>query len=164
MKMFAFARWILVVVLFCSCSLQPWASPKAKGGVIIRDGRALVADSAPDYVKKAVAAANRIAGKPYKWGGGRGAGVDSGYDCSGATSYVLREAGLLNGSLTSSGFVDYGKRGKGPWITVWARKGHVFLTIGGVRFDAMGDDSHGGPQWFTDERSKKKFQARKPEF
>lgn len=160
--MFAFARWILVVVLFCGCSLQPWAGPK--GGVIIRDGRALVAESAPDYVKKAVAAANRISGKPYQWGGGRGAGVDRGYDCSGATSYVLREAGLLNGSLTSSGFLEYGKRGKGQWITVWARKGHVFLTIGGVRFDATGEDSYGGPRWFSGERSKEKFQARRPEF
>lgn len=160
--MFALVRWSIVVVLFCSCSLRPWAGPKPSEGVLIRDGRALVADNAPDYVKRAVAAANRISGKPYKWGGGRGAGIDSGYDCSGATSYVLREAGLLQGSLTSSGFTEYGKSGKGKWITVWTRKGHVFLTIGGVRFDAMGEDSHGGPKWFTQERSKDKFKPRKP--
>ncbi|WP_308989075.1 peptidoglycan endopeptidase [Roseibacillus persicicus] len=151
---------IALCLLIPGCSFGP--SAKSRDGVIVRNGRGLVARSAPPYVKKAVAAANRIAGKPYKWGGGHGTRIDSGYDCSGATSYVLREAGLLNGSLPSKGFYRYGRRGEGDWITVWVRDGHVFLTIGGARFDAMGEDSHGGPKWFTSERSTRKFTPRRP--
>lgn len=160
MKCFSVFGCLLAVLLLSGCSVLPGGG--SRNGVSIRYGRAVVTHNAPDYVHRAVAAANRIAGKPYKWGGGRGAGVDSGYDCSGATSYVLREAGLLSGSLTSSGFTNYGKRGRGEWITVWARSGHVFLTIGGVRFDAKGRESSGGPKWFREERSKSRFQARQP--
>lgn len=151
---------LLSSLLLAGCSMGP--SSKARQGVVVRNGHALVARSAPDYVKRAVAAANRIAGKPYKWGGGHGTQIDTGYDCSGAVSYVLREAGLLEGSLPSKGFFDYGRRGEGEWITVWVRSGHVFLTIGGVRFDAMGEESNGGPKWFTSERSKRKLVPRQP--
>ncbi len=42
-----------------------------------------------------VAAANRIATMPYKYGGGHGTYHDSGYDCSGSVSYALHFAGLL---------------------------------------------------------------------
>ena len=45
---------------------------------------------------KAIAAANRITRKPYRWGGGHGRWEDAGYDCSGTVSYVLHHAGLLD--------------------------------------------------------------------
>ena len=57
---------------------------------------------------KAIAAANRITRKPYKWGGGHGRWWDTGYDCSGAVSYVLHKAGLLDASRDSTGFMSYG--------------------------------------------------------
>ena len=50
-----------------------------------------------------IAAGNEIAKKPYKYGGGHAKRRDSGYDCSGSISYALREAGLMKGSLDSSG-------------------------------------------------------------
>ena len=50
---------------------------------------------APGAIARAVAAANRIAGLPYRYGGGHGSFHDSGYDCSGSVSYVLHAAGRL---------------------------------------------------------------------
>ena len=64
-------------------------------------------------VKDAIAAANKIVGKPYKYGGGHGRWKDSGYDCSGAMSYALHGGGLLNRQLTSGDFMSWGRRGKG---------------------------------------------------
>jgi cell wall-associated NlpC family hydrolase len=109
-----------------------------------------------------VAAANSLVGKPYKWGGGHGSFNDSGYDCSGAASYVLREAGLMEGVRASGGFFSYGEKGRGDWLTVWVRNGHVFLKIGGVRFDTHGETKQDGPHWTMESRSKKRFEARKP--
>ena len=48
-------------------------------------------------VLAAIAAGNEIAGSPYVYGGGHGEGR-GGFDCSGATSYVLRAAGRLTGN------------------------------------------------------------------
>ncbi|MDP0492195.1 MAG: peptidoglycan endopeptidase [Verrucomicrobiota bacterium JB023] len=117
-----------------------------------RNGLASAPLFAPKEVKLAVAAANRLVGKPYKYGGGHARLNDSGYDCSGATSYVLREAGLLEGHLTSRGFFNYGKRGKGDWITVYTRNGHTFLVIGGLRFDTGGSAHETGPRWKPESR------------
>src|SRR5436190_13621656 len=48
------------------------------------DGLHAVAPAdAPAEVQQAIAAANKIVGKPYKYGGGHGDFQDSGYDCSG---------------------------------------------------------------------------------
>ena len=55
------------------------AGDKAKLG---SDGLAIAPEGAPDSVKRIIAAGNRIANKPYKWGGGHGRWEDSGYDCS----------------------------------------------------------------------------------
>ena len=62
---------------------------------LLRDGVAYAPKRAPAAVIRAIAAGNRLQGKPYKWGGGHARPDDSGYDCSGTVSYVLREAGLL---------------------------------------------------------------------
>lgn len=102
---------------------------------------------APKEVKLAIAAGNRLTNKPYKWGGGHARLNDSGYDCSGAVSYVLREAGLMNGQMPSRGFFQYGKKGYGKWITVYIRSGHVFLTVAGLRFDTGGSGDRTGPRW-----------------
>jgi cell wall-associated NlpC family hydrolase len=116
---------------------------------MIKNGIAYAPRRAPAAVKKAIAAGNRLQGKPYKWGGGHANHHDNGYDCSGTTSYVLREAGLLKGSLTSRGFFNYGKKGEGDWITVYVRNGHVFMTVAGLRLDTGGSGSRTGPRWKT---------------
>jgi hypothetical protein len=114
-------------------------------------------------VKQAIEAGNRLQNKPYKWGGGHAVLNDSGYDCSGAVSYVLREAGLLRGQMPSKGFYRYGKRGKGDWITLYVRKGHVFMTVAGLRLDT-GWNRRGrkGPRWSPDARPGKGHIMRHP--
>lgn len=114
---------------------------------LIKNGMAYAPRRAPAAVKRAIAAGNRLQNKPYKWGGGHARHNDSGYDCSGTVSYVLREAGLLKGSMPSSGFFSYGKKGEGKWITVYTRKGHVFMTVAGLRLDTGGSSRRSGPRW-----------------
>ncbi len=116
---------------------------------MVKNGVAYAPKGAPTEVKKAIAAGNRLQGKPYKWGGGHARHDDSGYDCSGTVSYVLREAGLLKGSMPSSGYFVYGKKGYGKWITVYTRKGHVFMTIAGLRLDTGWGADRSGPRWHT---------------
>ena len=129
---------------------------------ILKDGIAIAPRSAPAAVKRAIAAGNRLQGKPYKWGGGHGKDIDTGYDCSGTTSYVLREAGLLEGSLTSRGYFAYGKKGYGKWISIFTRNGHVFMTIAGLRLDTGGGSSRTGPLWKTATRPAKGHVVRHP--
>lgn len=119
---------------------------------LLKNGVAYAPRNAPAAVKRAIAAGNRLQGKPYKWGGGHGRHLDDGYDCSGTVSYVLREAGLLRGSLPSSGYFKYGKKGEGKWITIYIRKGHVFLTVAGLRLDTGGPGARTGPRWKPETR------------
>jgi hypothetical protein len=102
------------------------------------DGLASAPASAPDPVKAIIAAANMIATKPYRYGGGHGRWNDSGYDCSGSMSYALHGAGLLDAPLTSSGFADYGDTGAGQWVTIYASSGHSYMVVPGLRFDTTG--------------------------
>jgi hypothetical protein len=129
---------------------------------LIKDGLAYAPRNAPAAVKRAIAAGNRLQGKPYKWGGGHARLQDSGYDCSGTVSYVLREAGLLKGSIPSRGYFSYGKKGEGKWITVYIRSGHVFMTVAGLRLDTGGPGGETGPRWKTATRQGKGHVMRHP--
>jgi hypothetical protein len=157
-----------LIALLASCSGQVKAkqpvSYRFEHGrtAMIKNGIAYAPRSAPAAVKKAIAAGNRLQGKPYKWGGGHAKLNDSGYDCSGTTSYVLREAGLLRSSLTSKGYFNYGKKGKGQWITVYVRNGHVFLTVAGLRLDTGGAHNSTGPRWKTATRQGRGHVMRHP--
>jgi peptidoglycan hydrolase-like protein with peptidoglycan-binding domain len=112
-------------------------------------------------VRRVIAAANRIASKPYKWGGGHGRWRDTGYDCSGSVSYALHGGGLLKRSRDSSGFMRYGKPGKGKRITIYANPGHVFMVINGRRFDTSGQRTTGS-RWQPTMRSTRGYVARHP--
>ena len=125
-------------------------------------GRAIAPAHAPEVVKRAVAAGNRMQRFPYKFGGGHARLNDDGYDCSGSVSYVLREAGIMSDQMISSGFLNFGQGGTGDWITVWAKKGHVFLTVGGLRFDTGGSPKSNGPRWKDRKRSRSGFVPRHP--
>lgn len=114
---------------------------------VVRGGLAVAPPAAPARVKAAIDAGNQIAGLPYRRGGGHGRMYDSAYDCSGASSFVLREAGLLGTTMPSTAFRAYGDGGKGDWISVYARKGHVFLVVAGLRFDTGYANGPEGPQW-----------------
>ena len=140
------------------------ASQTAPGekATLSADGRTAVAPaSAPPEVKAAIAAANEITDKPYRYGGGHGSFEDSGYDCSGAASYVLRAAGALKSPLDSSGLMRFGEAGEGEWITVYAHGGHAYLIVAGLRFDTSGKGEK-GPRWRPESRSPSGYTVRHP--
>ena len=119
---------------------------KGARAYIDRNGRAVLPRGAPREVALVVAAANEIATKPYRWGGGHGAWKDSGYDCSGSVSFALAGARLLDRPLDSSGLMRFGSGGAGRWITIYSNPGHVFMTVAGLRFDTSGQGS-AGTRW-----------------
>jgi cell wall-associated NlpC family hydrolase len=128
-----------------------------------RDGRtAIPPEAAPQEVKNAIYAANRIVGKPYRYGGGHRRFNDSGYDCSGSVSFALRGGGLIKRPLYSSAFMSWGEAGKGQWITVYTNPGHAFVVIAGLRFDTSGPGPR-GPNWRRTARSSRAYTARHPE-
>ena len=142
---------------------EPSASaPAGEKATLGADGLAVAPASAPQEVKDAIAAANRIVGKPYKYGGGHGKWEDSGYDCSGAMSYALHGAGLVNRARTSGDYMTWGKAGKGAWITVYAHSGHGFLVIAGLRFDTGWNNAGKGPRWSDDMRPTGDYAIRHP--
>jgi cell wall-associated NlpC family hydrolase len=126
------------------------------------DGLAVAPASAPDEVKGLIAAGNAIATKPYKYGGGHGRWKDTGYDCSGSLSYVLHAAGLLDRPLDSTGFMSWGERGRGTWITIRANPGHAYLIVAGLRFDTSARRQT-GTRWSEEMRSARGFRGRHPE-
>jgi cell wall-associated NlpC family hydrolase len=147
---------------------DPQFRPGGKAKLV--NGMAIPPADAPPEVVKAIEAANRISGKPYKYGGGHGSFEDSGYDCSGTVSYALNGGGLLGTTpLDSSSFMRWGQPGKGKWITVYTNPGHAFIMIAGLRFDTgMRDNTvrglhpGRGPRWAKAKRSTRGFKARHP--
>ncbi len=130
--------------------------PRAR---VLRDGTAVAPDDAPEPVKRVIQAANAIAKFPYKWGGGHGAWRDNGYDCSGSVSFALAGAGLLKAPMTSGGFVNYGEKGPGEWITIYANNGHIFMIVAGLRFDTSGQ-GRAGTRWQANARGAAGFAVR----
>jgi peptidoglycan hydrolase-like protein with peptidoglycan-binding domain len=115
----------------------------------------------PVAVIRAVAAANRIAGFAYRFGGGHRSFHDSAYDCSGSVSYVLHAAGRLSSPLDSGELMSWGAPGRGRYITVYANAGHTFMVIQGRRYDTTGRWDTGS-RWQRVERSSAGYVARHP--
>lgn len=126
------------------------------------NGRAVAPSQAPARIKRAIAAANKIVGRPYRRGGGHARHWDRAYDCSGSVAFVLREAGMLKkgAAPTSGDFLRWGRPGFGKWLTVYAKRGHVFLMIAGLRFDTTGSGRGVGPRWYTKARPCRDFKVR----
>ena len=139
--------------------------PELPARATLHKGKAIPPRGAPLRVQRVIAAANRIRRKPYIWGGGHGAHspgswpVEKGYDCSGAVSFALARGGFLSSPRVSGDFLDWGKRGRGRWITVWANDEHVYMIVAGLRWDTSGGK---GPRWHQDSRSSRGFGARSP--
>jgi hypothetical protein len=140
---------------------EPAPEPTAEIAMAPDNRTAVAPAGAPPEVVEAVAAANRLTRKPYKWGGGHGRWRDSGYDCSGTVSYVLHAAGLLDVARDSSGLMSFGARGKGEWITIYAHGGHAYMVIAGLRFDTSGRGED-GPRWRLEPRSGRASAKRHP--
>jgi hypothetical protein len=121
-----------------------WASPKL-----------------PRVVRRVIAAANRIATRPYRYGGGHGSFYDKAYDCSGSVSYALHGGGLLFSTLTSGDLARWGAKGRGKWITIYANKSHVYMVVAGMRYDT-GARPRGGTRWDPWQRPARGFAVRHP--
>ena len=135
------------------------AGPNA---VLSRRPRQRPAQSAPPAVKAAIAAANSISTTPYVWGGGHGSWYSYGYDCSGAVSFALYGAGLLDTPLTSGSLESYGEPGPGKWITIYANATHTYAVIAGLRWDTVGDAPGTGPRWHVEPPYPEGFVVRHP--
>lgn len=125
----------------------------------LRGGRAIPPANAPKRVVKAIKAANRIRNKPYVYGGGHGSFRSKGYDCSGAVSYALHGARMLDSPLDSGSLMSWGRKGKGKWITVYAHGGHTYAIIAGLRWDTSMTAGN-GPGWSKQMRSKRGYAVR----
>jgi hypothetical protein len=121
-----------------------------------KNGKAIAPANAPIQVQNAIAAANRIRKKPYIYGGGHKSFDSKGYDCSGAVSYVLHAAGLLESPLPSGPLMKWGSPGKGAWISVYANAGHTYAVIAGLRWDTSAVNepvnNGSGPRWRATKR------------
>src|SRR5262245_8472041 len=113
------------------------------------NGDAIPPANAPLAVRGAIAAANQIDDLPYIWGGGHGSFTSSGYDCSGAVSFMLHGGGFLSSPLDSTGLEVWGDSGGGNWITVFANSGHAWAYVAGLRWDTGGPGGGSGPRWST---------------
>jgi cell wall-associated NlpC family hydrolase len=129
--------------------------------VLTKDGLAIPPAGAPQAVKDVIEAGNRIAAKPYRYGGGHRKWEDSGYDCSGSVSYALHGGDLLDSPMPSGSFTDWGMAGKGEWITIYTHGGHIYMVVAGLRFDTSGR-AQTGSRWQTEMRSPRGFTVRHP--
>lgn len=173
---FALASAVAVVALSApiASGQVPWGAgcrPTAEGaertssdcGAELVDDRAVAPTGAPLEVKQVIAAANRINGRPYVWGGGHVSFLSKGYDCSGAVGYALHGAGLLETTMVSGQLAFWGKAGIGRWITVYANDDHVFMVVAGLRFDTRGDvPGDSGPRWKMAKADPRRFVVRHP--
>ena len=160
---------VVLAAIMSSANANPFpaSGPTVPGmRARLRSGQAAAPASAPLAVKRAIWAANQLWRKPYVFGGGHKSFVDRGYDCSGTVSYALGAAGLLKSPISSTEFRNFGARGCGKWITVYARNGHTYAIIAGLRLDTtpyLTAHDRWQPGWQLAERVPASgFQARHP--
>ena len=150
----------------CFGEFFPLSGPTVQGSqASLRSGVASAPANAPLAVKRAIWAANQLRSKPYRMGGGHRSFQDNAYDCSGTVSYALGAAGLVRTPMNSSDLRAFGASGAGKWITVYARNGHAFAVIAGLRLDTTPWNSskrNWAPRWQTVERKPRGFEARHP--
>ena len=156
------ARVLRTTVESSTAPAEPLAlAPKTGKAIVGDDGLAVAPADAPPQVRAIIAAGNKIATKPYRYGGGHGKWEDSGYDCSGSLSYAFHGAGMLDEALDSSGFMSWGEAGKGQWVTIYAKGSHAYMVIAGLRFDTSGRSTQ-NTRWQADMRSASGYTVRHP--
>jgi hypothetical protein len=156
---------IAVTIFLSSCSSKPkrWEYQYVHGKTaVIVGGKAVPPAGLPRKVMQALNAGNQIVGMPYKYGGGHASFYDRGYDCSGTVSYALHGAGLIGSVGTSSSLRKYGHAGPGKYITVYAKNGHTFIEIAGLRLDTGYNGQNKGPKWSIGSRPIKGYVLRHP--
>jgi len=157
------AKALRITVESSSAEREPAeVAPPTGKAIVGSDGLAIAPADAPPQVQAIIAAGNRIATKPYKYGGGHGKWEDTGYDCSGSMSYAFHGAGMLDEALDSTGFMSWGEAGKGTWVTIYAKSSHAYMIVAGLRFDTSGRADQ-GTRWQEDMRSSSGYTVRHPE-
>jgi hypothetical protein len=145
----------------------PESGPTIPGDIArLRGKLAWAPQNAPLIVKRAIWAANQLHAKPYRYGGGHHSFNDSAYDCSGTISYALGGAGVIKSPMSSSELRNFGTKGRGKWITVYARNGHTFAIIAGLRLDTtpyVTGREKWAPGWQSTFRQPFGFDARHPQ-
>lgn len=137
-------------------------TPTAKAK-LLSTGELIPPKSAPPRVVAVIEAANKIRTKPYIYGGGHARWWDRGYDCSGAVSFALYGAGLLDTPLVSGSLASYGEPGPGKWITIYANAGHTYAVIAGLRWDTAGNpEGVSGPRWHVEPPYPEGYEVRHP--
>ena len=162
----------------CSELVDDVAPVPGRTAVIMPNGLARPPEQAPSDVQAMVAAGDRIHAFDYQYGGGHadptlsdsqtdpqpqgglepGDDGTPGYDCSGATDYVLWGGGfgqsLLGDDLMASGGLEsVGDPGPGQWVTIYANVGHAFIEVAGIVLDTVHyapvepTDPSTGPRW-----------------
>jgi len=143
-----------------------WHTVPGNRAKLNKKGKAIPPANAPIAVQQAIIAANKIRTYPYRYGGGHQNIYDTGYDCSGAVSYLLYHAGVLTDPMPSGSFMNaWGEPGKGQWITTFANKGHMYAVVAGLRWDtsSFGErrrSSGKGPRWRSTKRKPNGFVQR----
>ena len=161
------AAILAAIVASANANPFPTSGPTVPGNrARLSGGKAAAPTSAPLAVKRAIWAANQLFRKPYIFGGGHKSFTDRGYDCSGTVSYALGAAGLLKSPISSTEFRKYGESGRGKWITIYARNGHTYAIIAGLRLDTtpyITAHDKWAPGWQVSERVPATgFEARHP--
>jgi peptidoglycan hydrolase-like protein with peptidoglycan-binding domain len=151
----------LRITVESSSARRPVAAPTGKA-TVGSNGLAVAPSDAPPLVRAIIDAGNRIATKPYKYGGGHGRWEDTGYDCSGSMSYAFHGAGMLDTALDSTGFESWGQPGKGTWVTIYAKGDHAYMIVAGLRFDTSGRADQ-GTRWQASMRSSAGYVVRHPD-
>lgn len=162
---FAFLALLPAAEARYTSATPPTSGPTVPGNkACLKGGVAYAPENAPEEVKRAIWATNFLRNKPYVWGGGHDSFYVDGYDCSGTVSFMLKHAGRLDHPMASKELTGYGGSGKGRWITVYAKDGHVFAVVAGLRLDTSGMGyGEDGPRWRLTGRSAWGFTARHPD-
>ncbi len=154
------------VLMLASCSSptkREWRYERnGSRTAIVIDGQAVPPANIPHAALRAVAGGNRLVGKPYRMGGGHKSFEDTAYDCSGTVSYLLHCAGCLDAPTTSGALRNFGSKGEGKWITVYAKNGHTFIVVAGLRMDTGYNGAREGPKWTTKSRPSSGYIMRHP--
>lgn len=155
---------IPILALLVTVLVYP-AAASAIPEATMRGSKAIAPKGAPKVVRDMIRAGNEIRHEKYKWGGGHRSWNSKGYDCSGAVSYVLHGAGMLDYPLNSTGFMKWGGKRRGRWVSIFANKDHVYMVVAGLRFDTsyITDGDRSGPGWSEYMRPSKGFRTRHPQ-
>ena len=129
------------------------------------DGLAAAPEGVPAVIQDVIWAGNQLIGLPYVYGGGHGAFVSAGYDCSGTVSFALHGGDLLSVPEDSSEFERWGSHGAGRWVAIFANAGHAYMTVAGLRLDTSPAEDPAdleGPRWRPLRQSNAGFVVRHP--